>query len=95
MLEPKTDLEPETFECTLAAMGGYVERLLKAARLVREWNFPALEAEIRGELARTRDQLFLVACGLDGEPRQRVALMQSAIIKALNPPRAGPGCVSR
>jgi hypothetical protein len=76
----------EDLDYTLTTMGGYVERLLKAARLAEECNFPAVKVEIRGALELAHDQLLLVLCAApDGAPRQRVAAVISKVAKALAP----------
>jgi hypothetical protein len=78
--------ETETMDDRLAAMGGYIERLLKAARLAEECNFPAVEAEIRAALELAHDHLLVVLCAVpDGAPRRRAASMISAVAKALGP----------
>jgi hypothetical protein len=61
----------------------YVETLIQLVKITHECGFDAEEAALRDDLARARDQLWLVLCSVDGEPRQRVAAMLEAVTKAL------------
>jgi hypothetical protein len=73
-----------TMDAMLTAMGGYIERLLKAATLARESNFTAMEAAIRGDLEHAQRDLLLVLCTVpDGDPRRRVAAMVSKVAAVL------------
>jgi hypothetical protein len=76
--------EPETVDALVAALGDYIEGLLKAARLAGECGFSDVEAMIRTDLERTQRDLLLVLCTVsDGDPRRRVAAMITKIEAAL------------
>jgi hypothetical protein len=65
----------------LAQLGNCVETLIKLATIARECGF--IEEWPRRRLEEVHDELMLVLCRVDDEPRRRVSAMRAAVEKAL------------
>jgi hypothetical protein len=81
------DPDPETVDYMLTALGGHLERMIKALRIAQECEWLAEKAAIRRDLELAHDHLLLVLCAVpDDAPRREVAAMLTKIEKALGTP---------